>query len=346
MSTIFNAIKICRIGGNDVFSFYFRLGIEDGADIIECDVCVTKDLQLVCRHESDLSNQTDVMTKPALRAKETTYYIADVHEQKNVTGVFTVDLTLEEVKSLRVKQKYDFRDPSHDFLYQIPTLQEFIDVAKSANRPVGIYPEVKDPGWVNSLDFMKKANTTLEDLILDVLHKNGYTKETDPCFVQTFSMDSLRYLSKRTKLPLIMLFWGDETVNDELMKELSSMCYGVGPWKNMILPITEENFLGPQTDLVELARRHGLKIHAYTFRNENKYLPFNYTQDPYNEYQKFSDIGIDGYFTDFPASLNRFLNPICPVNQAIRNRVISIGYIIVPVFTWLIIFFVSRQVVG
>ena len=309
--------KYCKVvPRTSMFFYYFRLAIEQGADVVECDVCVTKDLHLVCRHESLLSKLTDVMTKPNLRDKNTTYYIEDI--DKNVTGVFTVDLTLEEVKTLRVKQRYGFRDPSHDFMYQIPTLQEYINVAKNANRQVGIYPEVKDPLWANSLDITKNANTTIEDLVLAVLHENGYKSNTDPCFVQTFSIESIQYMSTRTSLPLVFLMGSNLTdITDIQLQQLSSVCYGIGPSKSLIFPYNSTSkHLDMPTDLVQRAHQYKLKVHPYTFRNEDRYLAWNYTQDPYQEYEGFSELGIDGYFTDFPGSLNTYLSrQSCPPNQ-------------------------------
>lgn len=48
-----------------------------------------------------------------------------------------------------------------------------------------------------------------------------------------------------------------------------------------------------------------MKVHAYTFRNEHRHLRWDYGQDPYDEYQTFVDMGVDGLFTDFPKSLSR-----------------------------------------
>ena len=49
-------------------------------------------------------------------------------------GVFAIDLTLAEVKQLHAKQSMAYRDQAHNRLYSIPTLQEYIDIALSANR--------------------------------------------------------------------------------------------------------------------------------------------------------------------------------------------------------------------
>lgn len=286
-----------------------RLGVEQGADFIECDVCITKDLVPICRHQSWLNHTTNVWEKQNLRSKVKTYNVFDpsTDTTKTITDIFTVDLTLQEIKTIGVKQRYSFRDPNYDGLYTIPTLEEYIQVAKSADRTVGIYPEIKGPEWVNSLDILRNANTTFEDVVTEVLHKNGYREKESPCYVQSFSERSIRALATKTKLPLVMLIETTDPIPEARLENLSAICAGIGVWKNMIIP-QRDKYLQRITDLVTNAHKYNLKIHPYTFRNEDRYLAWNYTQDPYNEYQTFLDIHVDGYFTDFPATLKRFLD--------------------------------------
>lgn len=287
----------------------YRQAIKDGADFIECDVCVTKDLKLVCRHESWLNDTTNIWENATLRLKQNTYHIQSPLNGlgKTITDVFTVDLTLEELRSIRARQRYSFRDPNFDDKFQIPTLEEFIQVAKSARRPIGIYPEAKDPQWVNSLDILQQAKTTFEDLLVDVLHRNGYLTRKSPCYIQSFSEDSIRAMSTKTKLPLIMLMGTPLPVPEDELEALSEICYGIGVHKYMIQPVIN-NILQDPTDLVANAHKYNLKVHGYTFKNEDEYLAWNFTQDPYNEYETYFNTQIDGYFTDFPSTLKRFLD--------------------------------------
>ena len=288
---------------------FCRSAIADGAEYIECDVCITKDLFLVCRHESWLNESTNIWENVTLQARQATYNVTSYEGVKAITDIFTVDLTLAEIKTLRVRQKNPLRDPNFDDLFQIPTLEEYIQVAKSAGRPVGIYPELKTPEWFNSLEILKNASTTFEDLIVNVLNKHGYTEVDSSCYLQSFSKESLKRLSNKTKLPLIMLYdssWPLPNADSKLT-EISSFCAGVGVWKDLIIP-TKNKYLQKPTEFMSMARKYQLKVHAYTFRNENKYLAWNYTQDPYNEYEAFFKAKIDGYFTDFPSSLKRFLD--------------------------------------
>jgi glycerophosphoryl diester phosphodiesterase len=53
------------------------------------------------------------------------------------------------------------------------------------------------------------------------------------------------------------------------------------------------------TSLVADAHKAGLFVHAYTFRNEKKYLAGKYGGDPTAEYLDFFATGVDGVFADF-----------------------------------------------
>jgi len=286
----------------------YRLAIKEGAGFIECDVCITKDLKLVCRHESWLNETTNIWDNKNLRSKQKTYTITGTLYGQTITDIFTVDLTLEELRTIRARQRYSFRDPNFNDMYQIPTLEEYIQVAKSARRPVGIYPEVKNPEWVNSLDILQKANTTIEKLVVDVLHKNGYHERGAPCLIQSFSEDSIRSLSTKTKLPLVMLMATPFPIPEAKLKNLSEICYAIAVHKYMIIPVIDNFLQNFTTDLVTNAHKYKLMVHAYTFMNEDEYLAWDFAQDPYNEFETYFNAQIDGYFTDFPGTLRKFLD--------------------------------------
>jgi glycerophosphoryl diester phosphodiesterase len=108
---------------------------------------------------------------------------------------------------------------------------------------------------------------------------------------------------------------------DEGLQEISEYADGIGPWKPYIVSaeaadlngdgvIGDENGDGqineadrrllPPTDLVERAHQHGLLVHPYTFRNEQRRLASDYGGVPLNEYLRFYELGVDGVFSDFP----------------------------------------------
>src|SRR4028118_1596842 len=148
----------------------YELAIQMGADYIEPDVVSTKDGILIARHENDITQTTNVSEKPEFASHKTTKKI----DNKDVTGWFTEDFTLEEIKTLRAEERLPFRNHSYDGKFEIPTLQEVIDLAKlkssETGRTIGIYPETKHP------TYFKSINIALEEPLVSLLNKNGYTK--------------------------------------------------------------------------------------------------------------------------------------------------------------------------
>jgi glycerophosphoryl diester phosphodiesterase len=285
----------------------YEKAVEQGADFIECDLTITRDLQLICLHEAWINATTDVSQHPQFADRIRTY---DVPGFGKVTDYFSVDFTLDEIKSLRKVQQLNFRDQSYNGKFQVATFDEHVQVAKNAGRIVGIYPEIKDPKFLNRLPILN--NTRIEDLVLAALQKYGYTKKSDECIVQSFDEDTLKYVSPKTELRLMML---TETgmPSDAKIDEWSKYIYAVGPSKNQIVPsrpsVTGSNKmrLGKPTDFVEKIHRKNMKVHAYTFRNEDRYLAVDYGQDENLEYEMFEKLGVDGFFTDFPATMHRYI---------------------------------------
>ncbi|KAH9603043.1 hypothetical protein KSS87_004374 [Heliosperma pusillum] len=306
---------------------YLR-AIEEGTDFIETDILATKDGVLICHHDVNLDVTSDIADHKEFADRKRTYEVEGV----NMTGLFTVDFTWKELQTLRAKQRFSFRDPQYNGKFKIISFEEYIKIALDAPRVVGIYPEIKDPVFINK--HVKWSNgKKFEDVFVDTLKKYGY-KGTylsknwlkRPCFIQSFAPSSLVYVSKLTDLPKIFLI-DDVTVltqdTNQTYQEITSDAYldyiskyvvGIGPWKDTVVPV-ENMYLQKPTDLVARAHAHDLQVHPYTFRNENQYLHFNYSQDPYMEYDYWiNKVGVDGLFTDFTGSLHNFQKWTSPLS--------------------------------
>jgi len=289
----------------------YELAIQMGADYIEPDIVSTKDGILIARHENDISETTDVANRPEFSNRKTTKKI----DGKDVNAWFTEDFTLAEIKTLRAKERLPFRNHSFDGRFEIPTLQEVIDLAKRKSvqigRTVGIYPETKYPTYFQSI------NLPLEKPLVSILETNGYTSKNDPVFIQSFEVENLKQLDKMTDLPLIQLLdeankqpydfvvkgdsrtYGDLTSPKELAK-IAEYTDGLGPYKRLIVPAGEDKRLKPATSLINDAHAVGLRVHTWTFRNEDQYLAPDYNGNSQAEYEQFFKLGIDGVFSDFP----------------------------------------------
>ena len=289
----------------------YELGARMGADYIEPDLVATKDGVLVARHENDISATTDVASHPEFASRRTTKIIDGVP----ITGWFTEDFTLAELKTLRAKERIPALRPqntAYDGRFEIPTFQEIIDLVKrlsrELHRAIGIYPETKHPTYFRSIGL------PLEERLADALRRNGLDKPNAAVFVQSFETANLRALNRLVKVPLVQLLGaptqkpydftvsGDPRTYGDLttpagLREVATYADGIGPPKETTT-----------LDLINDAHAAGLLVHPYTFRNENAFLPPQLRRgtdpaaygDAASEYRWYFALGVDGVFSDNP----------------------------------------------
>ncbi len=300
----------------------YSIAILQGADFIEPDLVMTKDGELVARHDNVLDLTTDVARRPEFGARKTTKIVDGV----SITGWFSEDFTLREIKQLRAIERIPEVRPANarfDGQFEIPTLQEVIDLVKSMQRAqkrrIGIYPETKHPTYFDGLGL------SMEAPLLHILHSNGYKGPRARVFIQSFETANLKELRQRTSLPLVQLFgsatskpYDVEAAGGDLtyakmatragLTEIASYAGGVGPEKSYVIPRDANGKLElrNQTSFVADAHAAGLMVHPYTFRAENSFLPLNLQNgsepnvfgDAQAEIRLFLEAGIDGFFTD------------------------------------------------
>jgi len=298
----------------------YQLAIDMGADYIEPDLVSTKDRVLVARHENEIATTTDVAQHPEFASRRKTRTIDGVA----VTGWFTEDFTLAELKTLRAIERLPMLRPANtafDGLYEVPTLQEVIDLAK--REGVGIYPETKHPTYHDSVGL------SLEEPLVKILRANGLDRRDAPVFVQSFEVSNLQELDRQLKVNIVQLTGatgrpydftvkGDPRTYADLttpsgLRWVARYADGLGPEKGQIVPRDAQNRLLAPTSLVNDAHRAGLEVHPYTFRPENNFLPEDFRQgnsaspeylrtrgNQPAELKLFYKLGVDGVFADNP----------------------------------------------
>ncbi|WP_411340670.1 glycerophosphodiester phosphodiesterase [Sphingopyxis sp. J-6] len=293
----------------------YRLAIELGADYIEPDLVLTRDGVLVARHENEISETTDVADRPAYAGRKTTKTI----DGQAVTGWFTEDFTLAELKTLRARERLPkLRSTAYDGQYEIPTFEEILtllaEVNKGRAKPVGVYPETKHPSYFVSIGLPHEAP------LLALLDRYGYHGPDAHVFIQSFETGNLKALRARSDLPLIQLMDGEGGPADNSALTYAAMATpagleavavyadGIGPNKAMVIPRGALGTLGEPTSLVRDAHAAGLKVHPWTFRRENYFLPLADKGginpaghgDLAAEIETYLASGIDGLFSDNP----------------------------------------------
>jgi glycerophosphoryl diester phosphodiesterase len=299
----------------------YELAARMGADYIEPDLVSTKDGVLVARHEPEISGTTDVAAHPEFADRKTTKSLDGVE----VTGWFTEDFTLAELKTLRAVERIPDvrqRNTIYNGRYEVPTFQEVIEATKrlsrELHRDIGIFPETKHP------TYFRKQGLALEPKLVEALNRNGLNTSRAKVFVQSFEVGNLVELKRQLRVPLVQLLAaegapydfvdsGDPRTYADLvtpagLKEISRYAKGIGPEKNQIIPRDDAGFLTEPTSLVPDAHQAKLLVVPYTFRAENQFLPADFRSsdvpadygDLFAEIAAFRAAGVDGVFSDNP----------------------------------------------
>lgn len=298
----------------------YRLGIEQGADFIEIDVVMTRDGVLICRHENELSGTTDVAARAmfADRRKE------NVVDGASVTGWWAEDFTLDEIKSLRCKERLPQLRPgsaAYDGQEAVVTFAEVL--ALSAQTGAGVFTELKHPTYLR-----EKGFDPLPALIATVREAGGQ-RVADKLVVQAFEVGVLQTLAAMSSIrwtctQLVSAGGGPfdrpgityaQMLTDDGLREIAGYARGLGADNALLLPRNNDLSRAAPTDLVERAHAAGLAVHVWTLRAENFFLPpalrlgdasapdyMRQHGDSVADARAFIALGVDGLITDFPAT--------------------------------------------
>lgn len=298
----------------------YKLAAQMGADYLEPDLVATADGHLVARHENEISATTDIADHPEFADRHATKLIDGVE----VTGWFTEDLTLAELRTLRCRERLPDLRPVNtvsDGMFAVPTLQDILTLRSrlatelDRDRDLGLYIETKHPTYFASIGL------PLEETLVAELEAAGLNRPDAPVYLQSFELGNLIRLRRDlgARVPLVFLAdtsgapydfvaAGDHRTFADLLTpaglaELSRWVEGVGPHKDLVVSRTADGSLGEPTPLVADAHEAGLVVHPWTFRCENEFLPTDLRGadgrgDVVAEIRAHLAAGVDGFFTD------------------------------------------------
>ena len=297
----------------------YELAIDQGADFIEPDLVMTRDGHLVVRHENEIGETTDVADRPEFAARRTT---RDV-DGAPITGWFTEDFTLAELKTLRARERLPaLRPASAAFDGQEPilTFDEVIVIARDASartgRVIGVAPELKHPSHFGALGL------PMEDVFIAALERNGLTGAHAPVLIQCFEVGTLERLAARIDSPLLQLMQAHggpadrrgatyaEMATPHGLAEIARYAGYIGVQDLMVVPRDDAGRALEASSLTKDAHAAGLKVVVWTFRAENVFLPAQYrvgdASAAHGDFEGWLKaiyaLGVDAVFSDFPAA--------------------------------------------
>lgn len=310
----------------------YYVALQQGADALEPDLVISRDGVLIARHENELGGTTDVAQQPRFTSRRVTKRI----DGEPVTGWFTEDFTLEELKCLRVRERIPELRPHNrrfDGQFEIATLEEILLLREQfererrlraaadgspALRPIGLYLELKHP------THFAACGLPLAEALLPVLEAHRFTGPEAGVVIESFETGILRHLSTLARVPLMQLIEAEGAPYDaraagrarpyaELttpagLAEVATYAGGIAPEKSLVIPRDAVGRLERPTRLVSDSHAQGLTVIPWTFRAENAFVPAQArTAGPPSEWgdlqleiRRFLAAGIDGFFTDQP----------------------------------------------
>ena len=268
------------------------------ADFIEQDVVLSKDNVPIVIHDIYLEEVTDVALVYPERSREDGRF-------------YVIDFSLNELMRLSVNERIDSstknvvfpdRFPLKKSNFKLHTLEDEIELIQGMNlstgKNIGIYPEIKNPG------FHRKHGKDISKIVLQVLTKYGYSKKSDACILQCFDAKELQRIRHEldSDLFLTQLLEFPESLDD--LEKYASYADAIGPSIEQLLITSFGKSLQEKKEFIQKAHILNLKVHAYTFRQDEH--P-NFENFEALLHFGFNELELDGVFTDFPDTVINFL---------------------------------------
>ena len=264
----------------------YALAIEQGADVIEPDLVVTRDGVLVARHDRGLARSTDIAKRPEFASRA----IAgpDGKPEWRID-----DFSWDELAQLRAVQPFAGRSEEHDGQLRIPTFNEVLELASEESerrgRPVAVYPELKHPAV-----FLATGHDMVDLLLRDIALLRARNQGRVDVWVQCFEAEPLWRVKHEGLRAFLLLDAATLGGRDPLalLEEDGQRLDGLAPEKFALI-----DHRGRDTGLIGRAHARGFGVHTWTFRNDRPNPAF---RDATAELVAFFTAGVDALFGDFP----------------------------------------------
>jgi glycerophosphoryl diester phosphodiesterase len=234
---------------------------------------ISSDGVAVVMHSFDISETTDVASRPEFAARKWTFEFDGIH----FAGWFTFNFTASELCSLRLRQRYVFRSGIYNDVFPVLTLNDAIRIAQTTPRPdggfAGLYIESKVPQIFHSFGL------PIESIIMDSLsarglHTTSLANTTVPVVLQSFDPASLARFRAITSWPLVQLLLqpsAQPSIGALLMSAPMSQFAGK---VDAVAPDLRGLFAkGSLEALAWVRQAHDLQlaVHVWTFRPEPQF---------------------------------------------------------------------------
>nr|TKR97239.1 hypothetical protein D5086_0000214620 [Populus alba] len=309
------ALIISHNGASGIYAgstdLAYQQAVEDGANIIDCSVQMSKDGVAFCLDSVDVTRDTTAAA--SFMSLSTT--IPEIQES---AGIFSFDLSWSDIQTLQPQLTSPFenngglpRNPANKSKGKFLTLAEFLELAK-VKAVTGILINIENAAYLASqkgLDIVSAVDTAFGNATFG-------KQSTQKVLIQS---DDTSVLSKFKNVPAYtrVLYLKDEISDAPRtpVEEIKKYADAVTLPRFSIVP-TVNGFTTGTTKVVNEMQAANISVYVSVLRNEFITLPFDYFSDPTIEIATYtSGIGVDGIITEYPATASRYLRNPCSSNS-------------------------------
>ncbi|CAN7122030.1 unnamed protein product [Brassica rapa subsp. narinosa] len=281
----------------------YQKAVDDGADVIDCSVQMTKDGMAFCLDSTDLIPTTTAATTLMTRA-------TSVPEIQSKNGIFSFDLTWAEIQSLKPQIQSPFlaadgfpRNPKNKNAGKFMTLADFLNFSK-AKAVTGVLINVQNAAYLAS-----KKGLGIVDAVKSALTSSKLDKKVLIQSDDSSVLDSFKTVPQYTRVLSI-----DKEIGDApkpTIEEIKKHADAVNVLRSSLVTISQ-SFATGKTKVVEAMHKGNISVYVSVLRNEYLSITFDYFSDPTVELATFiAGNGVDGVITEFPATATRYLRSPC-----------------------------------
>lgn len=307
-----SALVISKFGASGDFpgctDKAYTKAIEDGVNVLDCPVQMSKDGIPFCFSDINLIDSTNAAQSQF--SSRTTR----IPEIKPGNGIFTFSLTWSEIQDLIpvIESPYSaytlYRNPNNINAGKFITLSDFLDLTKSAKSLSGILIGIEFAAYL-----AEKQSLSVTDAVLNALSEAGFDKLTTPkVMIQSSNSSVLLKFKEKSHYELVYKIEENiRSIDDASMEDIKGFAQSVVVSKATVFPDTQL-FLDGSTDVVSQLKSNKLPVYVELFSNEFVSQAWDFFSDATVEVNSYiTGANVNGVITGFPKTSARYKKNRC-----------------------------------
>ncbi|KAG6507896.1 hypothetical protein ZIOFF_033249 [Zingiber officinale] len=274
----------------DCTDMAYQKAVDDGADVIDCSVQLTRDGTLVCMSNVDLLTITTVTRSPYSSR------LSLIPEIKSSAALISQPESAYGLK----------RNPRYRNSGAFMRLSDFLKFALDKHL-LGVLISIEHAKFM-----AERLRFDVVESVISALNLSGYDNTSLQVMIQSPNSSVLEMFKQLTQYKLVYKI--DYTIRDadpSSVSDIQTFAHAVALSQDSIYP--ESNlFITGETGLIPKLHAADLDVYVYLFQNEFTSQPWDFLSDAtvmINTY--FVGAGVDGIITDFPGTGRRYKRHTC-----------------------------------